>query len=142
MPNNMVKINLEDIKKELIPVLEKYPEIAGAYLFGSALDCCRPDSDIDIGLIIDDEKKYSDQDCQLIIEKILRTLSPINKHQFDLVILKSSEAIFSFRVIRNGTLIYNRDNTVVTDFIEKVSQKYRKVYPRYNKALEMIISEG
>lgn len=138
----MVKINLEDIKKELIPVLEKYPEIAGAYLFGSALDYCRPDSDIDIGLIIGDEEKHSDQDCQLLIEIILRNLSPINKHQFDLVILKSSEAIFSFRVIRNGTLIYNRDNTVVTDFIEKVSQKYREVYPRYKKALEMIVSEG
>lgn len=142
MLNNMVKINLEDIKKELIPVLEKYPEIAGAYLFGSALDYCRPDSDIDIGLIIGDEEKHSDQDCQLLIEIILRNLSPINKHQFDLVILKSSEAIFSFRVIRNGTLIYNRDNTVVTDFIEKVSQKYREVYPRYKKALEMIVSEG
>ncbi len=142
MLNNMVKINLEDIKKELVPVLEKYPEIAGAYLFGSALDYCRPDSDIDIGLIIGDDEKHSDQDCQLLIEKILRNLSPINKHPFDLVILKSSEAIFSFRVIRNGTLIYNRDNTVVTDFIENISQKYRKVYPRYNKALEMIVSEG
>ncbi len=142
MPNNMVKIYLEDIKKELVPVLEKYPEIAGAYLFGSALDYCRPDSDLDIGLIIVDDEKYSDQDCQLIIEKILRTLSPINKHQFDLVVLRSREAIFSFRVIRSGILIYNRDTALVTDFIEKVSQKYRDVYPRYNKALEMIVSEG
>ncbi len=142
MPNNMVKSDLEDIKKKLVPVLEKYPEIAGAYLFGSTLDYCRPDSDIDIGLIIVDEIKHSDQDCQLIIEKIIRNLSPINKHQFDLVILRSSEALFPFRVIRNGILIYNRDTAVVTDFIEKVSQKYRDDYPRYKKALEMIVSEG
>ncbi len=59
----------------------------------------------------------------MIIEKIIRNLFPVNKHQFDLVILKSSEVTFSFRVIRSGILIYNRDIAVVTDFIEKVSQK-------------------
>ncbi len=140
--SNLVKIELQSITNRLNPVLERYPQVAGAYIFGSALDYCRPDSDIDVGLIIANDEKYEDRDRELLTEKIICDLSPLNGHRFDVVILKSSEALFSFRVISSGALVYVKDLEVVTDFIEKVSLKYREVYPRYRQALEMIVSEG
>jgi len=140
--SNLVKIEMQSITNRLNPVLQRYPQIAGAYIFGSALDQCRPDSDIDVGLIAADEEKHQDRDRELLTEKVSRDLSPLNGHRFDVVILNSSEALFSFRVISSGVLVYVKDVLVVTDFIEKVSHKYREVYPRYRQALEMIVSEG
>ncbi len=139
--SNLVKIKFQSIKDRLNPVLERYPQVAGAYIFGSALDYCRPESDIDVGLIMANEEKYQDRDRELLNEKIVRDLSPLHGHLFDVVILKSSESLFSFRVISSGALVYVKDLVVVTDFIEKVSHKYREVYPRYRQALEMIVSE-
>lgn len=37
----------EAIITKVVSTLKKFPLVAGAYLFGSALDMCRPDSDID-----------------------------------------------------------------------------------------------
>jgi len=37
--------------------LEIFPEVAGAYLFGSVLEKMRPDSDIDVGIIFRAEVK-------------------------------------------------------------------------------------
>ncbi|NPV73558.1 MAG: nucleotidyltransferase domain-containing protein [Pelotomaculum sp.] len=37
-------------------ILKKFPQVAGAYWFGSSLEACRPDSDIDIGLVLEDIK--------------------------------------------------------------------------------------
>ncbi len=48
----MVRVREDLIIKVVVPILEELKEIAGAYLFGSALGLCRPDSDIDIGLVI------------------------------------------------------------------------------------------
>ncbi|MFO7952465.1 MAG: hypothetical protein R6U91_06645 [Bacillota bacterium] len=133
---------MHSITDRLNPVLERYPLSTGVYIFGLALDYCRSDSDIVVGLIIANEEKYKDRDRELLTEKIVRDLSPLNEYWFDVVILKSSEALFSFRVISGGALEYVKDLVVVTDFIEKVSHKYREVYPRYRNALEMIVSEG
>ncbi len=127
--------------KVLGDLVARYGE-AGAYIFGSALDYCRPDSDIDVGLIVANEEKYKDRHRELLTEKVVRDLAPLNGHRFDVVILISNEALFSFRVISGGVLVYVKDLVVVTDFIEKVSHKYREVYPRYRQALEMIVSEG
>lgn len=49
----MIRIPADLIVKTVTRALESREEIAGAYLFGSALELCRPDSDIDIGLVID-----------------------------------------------------------------------------------------
>ncbi|MEW6227740.1 MAG: hypothetical protein AB1700_06525 [Bacillota bacterium] len=47
----LVTVNEDAIRAAVVPVLVRFPQVAGAYLFGSSLGRCRPDSDIDIGLV-------------------------------------------------------------------------------------------
>ncbi|MEW6447770.1 MAG: nucleotidyltransferase domain-containing protein [Bacillota bacterium] len=53
----LVRINLEPVIQQVRAVLSEFPQVAGAYLFGSAMESCRPDSDIDLGLILEPEVK-------------------------------------------------------------------------------------
>ena len=136
--SGLVRIEISQIEDKVVPVLKRYEQIAGAYLFGSALDMCRPDSDIDIGLLLMPGQVESEKDYDLIEARIFRDLPPLNGHPIDLVFLDQQNAIFSYKVIKNGKLIFSRDLNTITDFIESVSIRYRVAYPRYRQALEMI----
>ena len=135
---SQVKLEVSQIQSSIAPVLEKYEQIAGAYLVGSALELCRPDSDIDIGLVLMHSTKISEKELDLIEARILEELSPQAAHHYDLVFLTRGNAFLSHRALKTGKLIYARDMDVITDFTEEISLKYRVDYPRYRKALETI----
>ncbi len=134
----LVKEDISLIIKKLIPVLKLRKKVVGAYLFGSILEQCRPDSDIDVGLLLAPGISYSEKEVEKIQADILDDLPPIKNHSFDLVILNHSSAIFAFRVISQGRLIYASDLEAVTDFKEIVSRQRAENYPRYRRALESI----
>ena len=140
--SSLIKVEVSQIQNKLVPILKSHEQIAGAYLFGSALEACRPDSDIDVGLIMMPDHNISEKELDLIEARILKDLSPLATHHFDLVFLNRQNAFFSYKVIKYGKLIYVRDMDVVTDFTEFVSIKYRKEYPRYRQALETIALGG
>lgn len=48
----LVQLPINEIQEAVAETLPHFPQVAGALLFGSALGSCRPDSDIDLGLII------------------------------------------------------------------------------------------
>ena len=50
---NLLKVDIDKIREMVNRTRKDFPEIIGAYLFGSALAYCRPDSVIDIGLFVD-----------------------------------------------------------------------------------------
>lgn len=128
------------ITQQVASVLKDFPQVAGAYLFGSALGALRHDSDIDIGLILEDIA-MADKDKAQLEAGIANSLSPLNGHVYDVVLLDPGNTIFCFRVIKEGQLIYTKNIGRVTDVIEYVSRCYAEVYPRYRDALEEIISE-
>lgn len=135
----MVRVHEGLIAKTVGQVLEGVEEIAGAYLFGSALELCRPDSDIDIGLVIkplsgEPENYYFK--VALIVEG---RLGRLDGHPFDVIPLNTASSIFAFKVIKNGHLIYGRDHETITDFIEIISRRYGENYPRYIKSLKDIV---
>lgn len=134
----LVKVEEVQILKKIVPVLKNHEQIAGAYLFGSALEFCRPDSDIDIGLVMMPGFDVSEKELYLLEARIHKDLSPLAGHHFDLVFLTLRDVFFSHKAIRTGKLIYARDMDVVTDFTESVSNRYRENYPRYRQALEDI----
>ncbi len=135
----MVSIDEDRIKEAVGSALMDMKEIAGVYLFGSALGLCRPDSDIDIGLVI--KPLYGKPDkYYLDIALAAETgLDPIDGHPFQVVPLNITDCIFAFNVIRKGRLIHESDHEAVTDFTEIISRRYSENYPRYIKYLKEIV---
>jgi len=136
---SMVRIDEDRIKEAVGSALMDMKEIAGVYLFGSALELCRPDSDIDIGLVIKPlygklDKYYLD----IALAAEIR-LDPIDGHPFQVVPLNITDCIFAFNVIRKGRLIHEPDHEAVTDFTEIISRRYSENYPRYIKYLKEIV---
>jgi len=134
----MVRIPLDPIARTVTAALESREEVAGAYVFGSALDLCRPDSDIDIGLVIAPLTGLPEEYYEELVNLIADQLLKYDSHPFDIVPLNIVNSIFAFKVIKNGVLIYNPKPSVVADFIEKTSRQYGENYPRYREALKEI----
>ena len=135
----MVRIDEDRIKGAVVSTLMDMKEIAGVYLFGSALGLCRPDSDIDIGLVIKPLYGKPDKYYLDIALAAETRLDPIDGHPFQVVPLNITDCIFAFNVIRKGQLIYESDHEAVTDFIEIISRRYGENYPRYIKYLKEIV---
>ncbi len=137
---NLVSLDIDAITKQVTKTLKNFPQIAGAYLFGSALGACRPDSDIDIGLVPEDIRLSAKETAQL--EAVIAgSFHPFEGHPYDIVLLNLGNPIFSFRIIKKGRLIYVRDLDRVQDVMEQVSRRYADVYPRYRIALDEILDE-
>lgn len=132
-------VDRESIVQRVAGVLRHYPLVAGAYLFGSALDKCRPDSDIDIALVLEDIKLTERQKMNLE-DEIAAQLTPLAGHPFDVVIIDPDKPVFGYQILRDGVLIYNRNRERVTDVLEMVSRRAADVYPRYRAALEEILA--
>lgn len=138
---NLVYVDLSEVECLVKPVLEKHPEIVGAYFFGSSLDRCRDDSDIDVGIVLTSKVCLPEKEQELLIERIISEAPRFGSHVIDISVLRESDVFFTHRVIRTGRLFYVKDEEELTDFIEIVSNKHRQNYPRYRQALEMIASE-
>jgi predicted nucleotidyltransferase len=136
---SMVIVPEEAVLSRVKPVLSAEKEIAGAYLFGSALGMCRPDSDIDLGLIIQPLTGQPDVYYEQTVERVLSNLSGIGRHKFDIVPLNLSNAIFAFKVLKEGKLIFSAVPRIVADFMESISRQYGENYPRYRDALKIIV---
>lgn len=135
----MVRIDEDRIKEAVGSALMDMKEIAGVYLFGSALGLCRPDSDIDIGLVIKPLYGKPDKYYLDIALAAETRLNPIDGHPFQVVPLNITDCIFAFNAIRKGRLIYERGHDAVTDFTEMISRRYGENYPRYIKYLKEIV---
>jgi len=133
-------LDKESIRDQVAEVLRGFPQIAGAYLFGSALGACRPDSDIDIGLVLEDIN-ISEREKAQLEAAIGNSFYPLNGHPYDIVLLELNNTIFYFKVIKEGCLIYVRNFDRITDIMEYVSRRYAESYPRYRIALQEIVDE-
>lgn len=137
----LVRADIDFIIDRAREILKDFPQVAGAYLFGSILGGCRPDSDIDLGLILEAGIGPESYEGDKLEAAISIQLSPIGGHAFDIVILNPDKPLFAFKAISGGRLIYSRNQDRVEDVIEYVSRRYADLYPRYRQALEDIFAE-
>ncbi|NSW81659.1 MAG: nucleotidyltransferase domain-containing protein [Syntrophothermus sp.] len=139
--SQLVRIDLDSVIAKVRTALENFPQVAGAYLFGSALELCRPESDIDVGLVLEPGINPDSFEADRLEAEIALALTPLDGHPFDIVVLNPHNIIFCFEVIKSGRLIYCRDRERITDVLEYVSRHYPDVYPRYRQALDEIMEE-
>ena len=135
----LIKLNIQDLLDKILPVLKSYPQIEAAYLFGSALDRVRPDSDIDIALLLSPDIDLEDLESWTLAEKIGLHLTRLVGRSFDISLLNTKDYIFAMNVLTSGKLIYVKNNDLLGDFIEKVSLRHRMWYNYYKQALLEVV---
>lgn len=138
---SLVHVPLDTVQDAVSGVLARYPQVAAAYLFGSAIGPCRPDSDIDLGLVLSPEATeppawgFSGLEAQ-----IETALGRIDGHAFEVIVLRPEAVLFSFKVIREGRLVFSRNRDVLLDFMERVARRYAEAGYRYRRALDEVLS--
>jgi predicted nucleotidyltransferase len=112
-----VPSHLAELVQQLAAVLREYPEIAAAYLFGSVVrGDQRPESDIDLGLVLAAGHPSHD-DCHRLLGELAARLEIVTAPRpLDLVILGHQGPVFCHEVLLEGCLILESDRERRIDF--------------------------
>lgn len=116
---------------EVVPLFKGYPFIVAAYQFGSTVRGQEgPLSDLDIAILVDDERAPSGLDL-LRIELILA--HELQKHlgvsEIDLITLNRQKLQLQHGILRTGRLIYEADPRYRIRFTQKVIEAYLDFQP-------------
>lgn len=99
------------------PILDRYPEIAAAWLFGSAArEELRPDSDIDVGLLLRDPAKKAADVHTMLGDLTARLEVLVAPRQVDVVLLEHQGPVFAHEALIDGWLMLEHDRARRVDF--------------------------
>ncbi len=134
----LVTVDREAISRRVVPAVEVEPQVIAAYLFGSALGRCRPDSDIDIGIV---STCQGERERLYLEARIVNRLQPLDGHPFDVIALDPGDILFSFSVVHHGVPLYVRDRDRLGDFLYAVSRPYGELAWRRRQALAEVLED-
>ena len=99
---------------DLISRMSKLKSVSAIFLFGSQVNGKpRKDSDVDLAVIIDKPTR----------EKELKVIG-MGNDLFDVSVLSRLPIVIQFRVIKEGKLIFARDEAAVRDIKVKILREY------------------
>lgn len=99
------------------------PDVVAAILFGSlARDDARPDSDVDIAVLLTHEAANRGIDRSRLIADLMGLL---RRNDVDVVVLNGASPLFQHRVVRDGHVIFARDHTALAEFVIRAIQRYQ-----------------
>ena len=103
------------IAAKIRTVLTGCHEIVAAYLFGSAaFDKRRPDSDIDVAVLLDEEVSRADR--KALHERLLPPLCRALRDDVHLLVLNDASYLTRAQVFSKGKLLYVRDHGLLARF--------------------------
>ena len=124
---DLLRLDRRVVAAQACRVLSGFPDVAGAYLFGSALDFVGRGSDVDLGLVMREplaaEREF--EVCGSLEER----LGSLGRHRFHVTVVRPEEIAFAFSVLRDGALLYVADAKRVTDVIERVGREHDDLEP-------------
>lgn len=142
--NGPASVDKEEVmnRKDIIvkTVLAHYPAVEGIYLFGShAENATRPDSDIDIALLLPHEqakkeKKIISSRCHFDLEEALH-------QKVDLLSARQVSTVFQKEII-SGVLIYCANQYAVDEFEMLTLSYYQKLNQERAELLEDFYQTG
>lgn len=144
----LVSVDLETCSERIRDACSARTDIAAAYVFGSALSLCRPNSDIDVAVIIKrrpeaaESPKAELRQALLLEAGLERQLGSMKTHDFHVTALDADEPFFAMEAISSGRLVYVGDVDIFTDFLEVVARRYADEHPRYERALREVLEES
>ena len=121
------------------------------YLFGSyAQGKTHPLSDIDIGVVFKNPEKYKDKtmDAYLKLYDILTDVLPkdylkrrtkIREHEVDIVFLQFAPLNLQFNAIKDGVVLYERDEKVRFHYLEELMKRIADIQYFYNLRYKAIL---
>lgn len=142
----LVEIDREEAARRIAEACSAFPEVAAALLFGSALGPCRPDSDIDVGVVRRDREAEGAQGrfkAGLRLEAaLMHRLGDLDGHAFEVTVLDPDQPLFAMTVVSDGRVCHVGYLDAYTDFLEHVARGYRENAPRYERALDEVLEES
>ncbi|GEM_PF-3201317 len=129
---NIVVVNIiamdqieEDVKviRSRLPKICSDYDVVAAYLYGSfASGEQHPKSDVDIAIYL------GDHSLKKLLEISRRVQEEIDiERRFDVIALNEADARFQFRVIQNGTVLYESSPSERADIEVKIDRKYHDI---------------
>jgi len=140
-------MSIKEIKDKLIKYFSTRPEIKVVYIFGSkAKGEENRLSDIDVAILIDEEKIAKNLSYRYKAKVLTELMGILGTQKVDLVILNESPLFLCFYVIRDGLILYSKDEIKRIQFEVKIMSRYfdRKFYydRHVNLSLATIAREG
>lgn len=121
-------------------VLAHYPAVEGIYLFGShAENAARPDSDMDIALLLPHEPAKKEKN--LILSSCRFDLEEALHHKIDLLNARQVSTVFQKEII-SGALIYCGNRYAVDEFEMLTLSYYQRLNRERSGLLEDFYKSG
>jgi hypothetical protein len=140
-------MNMKEIENNVGKYFSTRPEINVGYLFGSTAKGEESKlSDIDIAILVDEEKLPKELSYRYKANVITELMKVLRTEKVDLVILNESPLFLCFRVIHDGVILYSDNEKKRIDFEVKIMRRYldRKFYydRHINLSLAAVAEEG
>ncbi len=130
--------------KKVREQLKKDKGVMLGYLFGSyAKNTQNILSDLDFALLLEEENEDLKNNKKM--EHLGKLIEIFKKNEVDLVILNDAPIFFQFVIIKEGKLIFSRDEKTRINYETSVIRNYLDIKPLhdyYNKYLLKRIDEG
>jgi hypothetical protein len=126
------------IIKKINKILINFNKIKVAYLFGSVIKFDKF-NDIDIGVVLEKNLNDSYKNFKFAMTVARELEKEFNyKYEFDIKILNETPIYFQYEVIRNGKMIYTKDEIIRIKYESELVSKYLDYKPTldfFNKKL-------
>lgn len=123
-----------DPSGKLRAVLQSTPAVAAGWVFGSvARDEASPDSDLDIAVLLRDERASALTHRRALLDLAAR-LEQVAGRRVDLVVLGLHDPIVAHRVLSEGHLVCDVDPERRIDFTADVLARYLDWAPHHREA--------
>jgi predicted nucleotidyltransferase len=124
--------DLDSILRALIPYFQSRPDVQFGYLFGSVVSGrARPDSDIDIAVLVSDKMIRGDP-LKLRIRLMTDLMKLLNRDDVDLVLLNQAPPLLAHRILSKGRLIFERSASSRVAFQVRTVNRYLDTQPMRN----------
>jgi hypothetical protein len=134
-------MTIKEIRDKVAKYFSTRPEIKVGYIFGSrARGKENKLSDIDIAILVDEEKVPNDLPFGYKANIITELIQVLRTQRVDLVILNESPLFLCFCVIRDGLILYSNDEKRRVDFEVKVMSRYFDQQYYYERHAELTIN--
>lgn len=114
-------------QEELISIkeyLRKEDGVLAAYIFGSSINRKGVKRDLDIALLVEDEILEEASITQIITSFYLKLSKLLKRKDIDIILLNRASLLFKYAVIKNGNLIYEKDEDKRIEFEVRAMRKY------------------
>lgn len=132
----------EPVGEILSPYFAKRPEVVAVYLFGSRAEgVARPDSDLDLALMLD---RLPDLPLLYRLE-IMSDLQDLLRQRVDAVLFQEASPLLAFQILRHGRLVFDRNpdrRAVIIMHALSRYYDYKRFHDYYMKHLSRFLKEG